>query len=534
MATYLAQKTICARAHSGLVRARAERFIVDNSVTDAHEVPKNFWRAEGEPALQQNWTTGDFDKWIDHRVHLKAFGVSFLRGDIEKMIPAVPAKGALASAPKGRRSGIILTALHVETRAVLRHLSDVREETVRGTVFHVGRFDEWVVAVAECGEGNVHAAATAERGITHFHAEVALFVGVAGGVKDVSLGDALVSTKVYGYERGKDAGDGFKPRPVVNLPAYTLEQRARAIKLGEDWRMRLSLGLPHTNPQIHIGAIAAGEKVVASSAGKIAEFLKENYGDTLGVEMEGQGFLAGVHINAPVQGCVVRGISDLLDGKADADKAGSQERAADVASAVAFEMLATLQPVGAQRTSADIHGELPDPHAKNAEERRTDIARSYFAPELARIVARQIHILDRAVANFITASVGKHPLPGDTWASLKPWQPVLYPTAVEFRILPATDATLLVKFYDSLQEITDIVNSWVDSQTTADVNAWNFLMQKVQHNLSIGQRAVENFCPEIQYDATIPAAGTLLDRSQRAISGAQAAMAAHLSRHGVS
>ena len=100
----------------------------------------------------------------------------------------------------------------------------------------------------------------------------------------VGADDALVSTKVYGYERGKDAGDGFKPRPVVNLPAYTLEQRARAIKLGEDWRMRLSLGLPHTNPQIHIGAIAAGEKVVASSAGKIAEFLKENYGDTLGVE----------------------------------------------------------------------------------------------------------------------------------------------------------------------------------------------------------------------------------------------------------
>ena len=166
--------------------------------------------------------------------------------------------------------------------------------------------------------------------------------------------------------------------------------------------------------------------------------------------------------------------------------------------------------------------------------RRNDEPRSYFAPELARIVARQIHILDRAVANFITASVGKHPLPGDTWASLKPWQPVLYPTAVEFRILPATDATLLVKFYDSLQEITDIVNSWVDGQTTADVNAWNFLMQKVQHNLSIGQRAVENFCPEIQYDATIPAVGTLLDRSQRAISGAQAAMAAHLSRHGVS
>jgi nucleoside phosphorylase len=425
--------------------------------------------------------------------------------------------------------------LNVETRAVLRHLTDVHEETVRGTVFHVGRFAEWVVAVAECGEGNVQAAATAERGIAHFQAEIALFVGVAGGIKDVSIGDALVSNKIYGYERGKDTVDGFKPRPAVHLSAYTLEQRARAIKLGQDWRRRLNSSLPHTNPQIYIGAIAAGEKVVASSAGKIAEFLRENYGDTLGVEMEGQGFLAGVHINSPVQGCVVRGISDLLDGKADADKAGSQEQAADVASAVAFEMLATLYPARVERSSADTRAPLLDiDYEENADERLTDIARSYFAPELARIVARQVHILRRAVANFVTASVGKHPLPGDSWASLRPSQPVLYPTAAAFRNLSAQDATLLVNFYDSLQEITDIVNSVIDNQTVADFNVWNVLMQKVQHNLNISQRAVQTFCPERQYDATIPAAGTLLHELERAISEAQAALAGHLSRQNVS
>ncbi len=509
--------------------------MIDSKVADDHEVPKDFWWAEGAAALQQNWTTGDFDTWIDRRVHLRAFGVSFSRGDIEKMIPAIPARVASAGAAKGRRSAIVLTALNVETQAVLRHLSDVREETVRGTVFHVGRFNEWVVAVAECGEGNVQAAATVERGIAHFQTEVALFVGVAGGIKDVSIGDALVSNKIYGYERGKDTGDGFKPRPAVHLSAYTLEQRARAIKLGQDWRRRLSSSLPHTNPQIYIGAIAAGEKVVASSAGKIAEFLRDNYGDTLGVEMEGQGFLAGVHINTPVQGCVVRGISDLLDGKADADKAGSQEQAADVASAVAFEMLATLHPAGVERSSADTHAHLLDiDYEENAEERLTDIARSYFAPELARIVARQVHILRRAVANFVTASVGKHPLPGDSWASLRPSQPVLYPTAASFRNLSAEDATLLVNFYDSLQEITDIVNSLVDNQTVADFNVWNVLMQKLQHNLNIGQRAVQTFCPERQYDATIPAAGTLLHESARAVSEAQAALAGHLSRQGVS
>jgi nucleoside phosphorylase len=291
----IAYQSICTRAHSGLVRARTERYEVDSRVADNCEVPKEFWWAKGRDALQQNWATGDFETWIDQRQHLKAFGVFFLRADIEKMLPAglakVSAASAAPTAAKERRSAIILTALDIETRAVLRHLSNIREQTTRGgTVFHVGRVGQWEVAVAECGEGNVNAGAIAERGVATFQAEVALFVGVAGGVKDVALGDALVSSKVYGYERGKDTDEGFKPRPVVNLPANALEQRARAIKLSNVWKQRLNPELQHPGPKIYVGAIAAGEKVVASSAGAVAGFLREHYSDALGIEMEGHGF----------------------------------------------------------------------------------------------------------------------------------------------------------------------------------------------------------------------------------------------------
>lgn len=264
-----------------------------------------------------------------------------------------PAAGRAKSTPAAARRAIILTALHVETRAVLRHVKSIDEQTVRGTVFHVGQFEGWTVAVAECGEGNIRAAATIERGIARFNPEVALFVGVAGGIKDVAIGDVLVASKVYGYERGKDTSRGFKARPAVTLPSYTLEQRARAVRLKTDWQLRLNPDLSHESSTIFIGAIAAGEKVVASSRGNVARFLKENYGDALGVEMEGHGFLEGVHISSPVQGCVIRGISDLLDHKAQADKAGSQKLAADAASAATFEILATLEPAAPQHGLVD-------------------------------------------------------------------------------------------------------------------------------------------------------------------------------------
>jgi hypothetical protein len=93
----LAQMTICKRAHGGLIHARAERFMVDgvehvlrdeSGALQNIEIEKEFWWAEGNAALHQNWITGDFDTWIDNEIHLQAFNVWFLRADIEKMIPA--------------------------------------------------------------------------------------------------------------------------------------------------------------------------------------------------------------------------------------------------------------------------------------------------------------------------------------------------------------------------------------------------------------------------------------------------------------
>lgn len=99
---YMAEMTICKRAHSGLIRARAEHFMMGKSERKNFEVPKDFWWAEGHEALIQNWTTGDFETWINHEIQLRAFGVSFLRADIEKMIPETTTSTSEATSSPAR------------------------------------------------------------------------------------------------------------------------------------------------------------------------------------------------------------------------------------------------------------------------------------------------------------------------------------------------------------------------------------------------------------------------------------------------
>lgn len=99
MPEHLAAATIASRANDGMIRSHAQRLIVQGRAEDDVEVPAAFWWARGGDALKQNWTTGDFETWVNTRYYYQAYGVSFLGSQIESLLPHLP-----SDAPQRRSS----------------------------------------------------------------------------------------------------------------------------------------------------------------------------------------------------------------------------------------------------------------------------------------------------------------------------------------------------------------------------------------------------------------------------------------------
>ncbi len=266
---------------------------------------------------------------------------------------------------------VIITALSLEFEAVCAHLDDMGEEDVhpKGDVYTRGTFSAdgvtWEVLVAEIGMGNPAAAQETERAIEYFDPQVVLLVGVAGGIKDVSLGDVVAATKVCYYESGKgsdsDEGPVFRPRLAVHHSSFRMVQRVKAENRSKDWLKRLGDANPDSVPRSFVGPIAAGEKVVGSELSDLYEFIRSTYGDALAVAMEDYGFLRAAFANDQVCALVVRGISDKISNKPESDTSGWQPIAARNASAFAFEVLAKLKCIDNSKNKDSIYDAYIDP-----------------------------------------------------------------------------------------------------------------------------------------------------------------------------
>ena len=150
---YAAKMTICQRAHAGLIRARAERFIIDDQSAGSRKIPEDFWWAEGHTALEQNWTSGDFATWIKQKTRLRAFGVSFLRIDIERLVP--PASKTTAPGVSSTLPILEPGDRPTEWDVFISHASEDKDELVRPLAASLRNFglrvwfDEFTLTVGD-------------------------------------------------------------------------------------------------------------------------------------------------------------------------------------------------------------------------------------------------------------------------------------------------------------------------------------------------------------------------------------------------
>lgn len=246
---------------------------------------------------------------------------------------------------------LILTALEVERIAIEQHLKNINPvvhpatstDYTKGTYFCNGENLE--VIVARTDQTNVNAAIETERAITHFDPEYAFFAGVAGGLKDVKVGDIVIGRDVYGYERGKAEEENYKPRPQFGASTYAMERLAGQYAKSGAWKQTMeTLINPEFAPVIstYTGTIASGEKVDTSIDSDLHQFLKQNASHALAIEMEGLGFLEVCRMRPLVKTLLIRGISDLVDNKGQMDGKGSQPYASANAAAFLFGLLEQL------------------------------------------------------------------------------------------------------------------------------------------------------------------------------------------------
>ena len=219
----------------------------------------------------------------------------------------------------------ILCPIRLEFEKVREHLLEPQpmQESVYGLHYDLGHIKtkerKWKIALFETESGVANLEVKTTKIIHSLAPGYVFLVGIAGGIKDVEIGDVVIATKAYGYESGKETESGFRSRPESRSHPQKLIDPIK--QLARDYQRQSG------NYRIYFGPIASGQKVLANLDSATIQLIKEYYNDTLAVEMESIGFSKAA-LDEEVKSLNIRGISDLIDGKLQTETDGSRELAA--------------------------------------------------------------------------------------------------------------------------------------------------------------------------------------------------------------
>ena len=153
-----------------------------------------------------------------------------------------------------------------------------------------------------------------------------------------------------------------------------------------------------------------------------------------------------------------------------------------------------------------------------------------LAPELQRTIERVHYILDRCVANFGCESAVHETKPNDLQTDFRPYLPTLYPNAPQVRDLPGTKALALIRFYDSLNEISHNVDDWWEREGQLAVNIFLGLMNAAEKSVRLAIICINEFDLEERFPPPYESWGSLTSRIERSLDSAGKTLKLHLDR----
>ncbi|WP_119343555.1 5'-methylthioadenosine/adenosylhomocysteine nucleosidase [Facilibium subflavum] len=198
----------------------------------------------------------------------------------------------------------VLGAMAEEIAPILAQVGDYGVIEYANNKYYQADYAGHTLIIAHSKIGKVFSALTASAMIQHFGAQVLLFSGVAGGVRDdINVGDLTMATKTvqhdvdicaFGYALGQVPGSLVEIKTDENL-----------CQLAE--RVADQLQIP-----LKKGLIATGDQFIHHLDKKIQ--IQQNF-DAIALEMEGGSVNLVCH-EMGVPCLILRAISDTADGQA--------------------------------------------------------------------------------------------------------------------------------------------------------------------------------------------------------------------------
>lgn len=327
--------------------------ILENPFTgDALNFPKENARSVKDDVLQSIMSTlGQFR--MEFGFTVKAGKVDFSINAVlgankyvkQQQQQAIQATPWMVEAPSFVKVGII-TPKDLESKAVLEHF---KWESMIGTLsknhYTTGDFEglhqRYRIINRVSGSGISPTVSAIKSMVYEFSPALIMAVGVAGGVRKIDLGDVIVATKAYGYERGQATSKGINVRPDAYDYTHALVEQCKMLASQGNWKNRIKQKPEFPSlkdPDVVFGRIASGNLVIESIDSEIYERLKEHFNDTAAVEMEAIAFEV-LKEHPEVMSLNIRCISDKLQDKQTTDQHNYQDLAAARAAAFTFELL---------------------------------------------------------------------------------------------------------------------------------------------------------------------------------------------------